>query len=959
MSSQESHQPDMLASMQAAAEQVPLGRLYHGVHKFDDSALKGEKTVILTNGAASAIGLEVMNYTGADNPYIIGSTGMTLAIAGCYAAVYASKRRTMLRQAVDTQESLQSCFDEPIDAGSYGVRWYGFDKNYHKADFDPGDTVLEFAAVVDVARQAQMPGVAVSAAIMDMLPGNGEFDEYKVAVPQASDRIIDKKSDEVVLNMPMEQAVALKDALLAVREGRNLSRSIAILREIDPGHPAVSIFERDGFSSLTHLEQTLRTRIEDKASHTTWVRSTDAFRSAVSRTRGHTQATVQGRKLMHFTESPSDKQPWLTSRKFDGATTIGSQKTYDELFADVAARMQRGSKPVEQVEQIAWRGLMDFKEKRFVPKGRGEALFQSVAERMRSETPRAFPLLRRYARGKDQASATLEFCSPERKKTALLAGGAALLLAGLFSVMPHLASGDGSSGSESSYGFGDSALLNQNGNSAFGDITEKGNQTAWRLTVPEGVSAEGYWPQQNVGSLHIGSASKGLSTPPYEDATLRSYAVDLHETGLRKVIPQSPGKDAIIVSGTVSYPSESVYGKGKAYEDLKLLPIPVLNGATVTSATAVYGKKQLPVYEDTPVIDIYQYDDGSYYLGLDTDRARGNFSEMDVRYTVEQNRDAGRRIVANHHTEYSESFRSQDAFIDEVISDSDAQEIARAMPGSPQVPVRDPEAVAEAVRTTHSYSLTPYKSSGAADEARLEYDQGERYDEDVLKNIGLTAASIEYAICNTAALQTLLVTRGQDEAGKPVQLTVGFHNDADNVISSKEGHMWLTDSGGKTIEPTPAGFEEVPLTGEQKKDLALRVASTTAAVVLGAGALSATAYVGRKKYKSRKLSHIAEALEPKTPDQRDRLDRAIATYQWLLYAPERAYTASQLASLSQTGKMRPIDEKVAALPILPGRKIKGLAAERRKYGNNIPADQLADITSLVRKVSYQRKHKDT
>ena len=967
------------AALEFAAQQPPESTIQHGTHPFSGGIEPVYKFAAVGEETFSALILPPSLYSVLSNPNASLNTRMALggsvtsAIGAAYFAYkYFEKRENILRDSALSREALQSHFEQPIDADRSDIRWYGFDRRYHEPGYDPAQATEEFARLVDTANIDTAAEITVSAAVLDGVPNPDAFTDQKVTKPFHDGRIIDKQSDSELLRLPIDKAIELKDILLESHKGQTIAKSLKILAEIDPSHPAPGIFKRDGFSSLTALENALRLRIETRASGATAVEIRFATKGPSVLLKGHSQATVQGRKIMYFTETPPEKRLGRGTRTFEGSETIAGDKSYGELFQDIDRSMANGSKPVESLEQIAWRALQDYKENHSSTPTNALPLYESVGARLQVEKPRAFPILRRYAKGYDADTSTLEFRSPQRKTAVKAAAAVVLAGAVITGALQLLPEHDGSGSSSSASRVNDRGnIVGTNGSSRFGDVGDSGsNSLVWQLDIPDGVDASGYWPQQNVKTLIAYGTKPENSIAPYDNIAVHANPARIDLAELVEISQQKPGKNAIrlttekFIVPLITEPVASSTGQDVP-TGRHIISLPVLSGAHVTSGQVSF--PNLDKGQNQPNTTLYTMPDGTYYLGyedtFDMEAAR-------ITYTVETNDHAERRIRATEETTIIDAnplLQFPDRYfqrpITSAISPDDALDIAISLPGAAIPDITNPMDVAAAVRLTHTYSLTPYADSGDKNLKDRHAFTGENAGDNILKEIGIVAASIDSAICNTASLQSLLMSRGQDADGKPVQLTSGFFSNGDNQLTSQEGHMWQTDSYGQTIEPTPAGLgEDIDMTYDQKRDLALDISKTTAASLLAGSLLFVAGRQTHQVHRKSKLLSIAAVLEPKDPEEEARLSRSVALYGWLRYAADREYTTSEVSRVLQP-KSHPTlssgsstSAKINALPAASRRDVDNLVKSREQTGTQLPPEVVGDVKTLVRNLRYQRKH---
>lgn len=230
-----------------------LGAFSRLRHNLGRNALLASNAVALAYDATlNSVGVEMIP-TG----LAYETAGAAVIGGGLYGASRLWEKR-QVNKADKLQTTVRDTLEQPVDVFKTGrrkalIRWYGCDKNFlpvpsddtKKPELDAASSANSLESVVKFAKDAKIPEVAVSAKVLELIPG-ADTDKFGKLV--ANDeltrtkrkQIVDLVADESVLRCDVAGAEALLAEIKAKTTHNALQHVVDLLRQVRPDHPFIA-----------------------------------------------------------------------------------------------------------------------------------------------------------------------------------------------------------------------------------------------------------------------------------------------------------------------------------------------------------------------------------------------------------------------------------------------------------------------------------------------------------------------------------------------------------------------------------------------------------------------------------------------------------------------------------------------------------------------------------------------
>jgi hypothetical protein len=441
-------------------------------------------------------------------------------------------------------------------------------------------------------------------------------------------------------------------------------------------------------------------------------------------------------------------------------------------------------------------------------------------------------------------------------------------------------------------------LYFSNGQSAFGDVGTPSHQAIWDI-VSQGASTNGYWVQNTENALSVESSDQDSATAPFANFALNTLAPDFTNPSyirLLPVRPSQPNKPSIDVTtpGNVSLSAiltPDNEPKTHHGEVSYSVDTPVLNGYKVVAASANLtlepgkgtGTRTPQALTQVPV-DSDIMADGTNELSVTaagfpqselTNVTPPNLS-INLQYWLQPSQQPGTDAVRAITPPLVIAGKSGNRHpLNRVLSLQQASSVWASLRNHPDTPLpRSITATADAVRQAHQYNFNLVQAGGIKNNLT---GGGDIDPSVVLTGIAKAYAKDKYGNCNTATLQELILTRGQDGNGY-LNPTVGFYHNQDegDSLTPAQSHMWLTTNQGAIIDATPlASSEQQPSSS-----------AAGTALLLAGTLLAGTTYAGsavRRRRRSKQLEQAKVALFPEDEAQRQEIVKHLELFKVIRY----------------------------------------------------------------------------
>ena len=855
-----------------------------------------------------------------------------------WGAAYAKYRVGNQRQlAVNATKTIQekSNWSQPIDWYEAGIRWYGFDRGYHEVGFDPLSNLSEFKRLAVEAEAAKVASITVSSAIMELLPE--KLESYgRLNATEGEGRVhrkvVDLHADESRFIMSPAQALIASRTIESQFVELELKHVMSLIEKSNPGHPALRLYNDNGLDVAPLIAQTVRSSIESRSSSAGVYLDRGPDGTGYQRQLSHSRGILRGDRMDVLSETVLPNGAYDT--RFNGQQAISGGLTIPELITKATNEISQGDKrSVETLETATWLLIAAYRNKTQVTHDGAPAIQLSAQERILKELPSRTPYLRRYGQGVIKVEASLKYVNARRVVVA-----AALAGAGLLATASHYAASSHSSvSSKSEPGVGIDSHI--------GDVSGNLKKVAWHIAEYGGASASGYWTQ-DVDNTLVYSGGSG-QVPPYKGRDLyfiqsenRGEIRLLQVTGNRLVKHDTHDfQQSIEVSGDISFDDLKTYGTLRG----RILKEPYANGFNVPLPLGSMLINAAAKQNDKPLAtEIYRNDDGTFSVRL----RNGNLqSSSPVHLVYDLVPIEGSKIALPHAQTpiavFAGGVGDTVPLLNDLISLKDATDIASSLQHPPTDSYPTLVSVTAAVHNSHAYSYTPYKDS----HVKLQSVPHDFHTEKELLAIGKMAARIRTANCNVAALQTLLISRGQDDDGMPLNMAVGYHVYRGDVksIFSGDAHAWVVDRLGKIYDATPSGASE------RSKNTEI-TARKLAGWVLGAGILGIVLAGGARETRRYRKQRAHAYLFPDDPSEVAARNHQISQLEWLQYAPiGSTYDSRVIGHRVQLKSSTPLLQRYKNIPRFSPNHFEQLLAGR---SNELDNSTSAELRQLVKRLRW-------